>query len=327
VVELLLCAGLAQSPAWSPHDRRAWGFLIEHAASIHPQPGYLRIIDESRDWDSRMRTLFAERLGLGVAVWHLWRQFKVIHIADAAPFISRALLEPTNPYYGKQLRLTGAHGELRPDFLCLTGSSEAVLAESKGAFGAPSAISAAEKRKAKDQLNNVQPVGVNLRASENRLAFATNLRIASEQVNSDATDTGVYVGDPDGNDHALNIRASADEIVIDAYSKLFIFLGFGWLAHLLRRGVRPISIGLEEEDRLSVHQEQLVMFQRLLGYQLGLPVSLVKTLLEEPADGVASRVTNILERSPLLSRSREPGRLDQDQDLLIFPNGLIGTFG
>lgn len=325
VAELLLCAGLAQSPAWSPHDRRAWGFLIEHATSIHPQPGHLRIIDESSGWDSRLRTLFAERLGLGFTVWHLWRRFKVIHIADAAPFLSRALLDPTNPYYGKKLRLTGVHGELRPDFLCLTGSSEAVLAESKGAFGAPSAISAAEKAKAKNQLNNVEPIGVSLRSSENRLAFATNLRTASEHVNSTSKDTGVYVEDPDGNAQPLNFRVSADEIVIDAYAKILIFLGFGWLAHLLRRDIRPLLGELEAEETLVIYQEHFVLLRQLLGYQFGLPVALMRALLNEPAEGVALRVANVLERSALFGRSSEPGHPDRDQDVLIFPNGLIGT--
>ena len=327
VRDLLLCAGLALSPATSIDDRAAWAFLVEHAGSIHPRPGRLRIVDESKHWDARIQTLFSERLGAGLTVWHLWRQFGVVHIADVAPFLSRAIADPSNPFHGKQVRLLNTHGQLRPDFICLTRSLDAVLAESKGSFGAPGVFNAAVRTKAKNQLNNLQPVGVSLRADENRLAFGTNLRRTSESVQSEHKDTGVYVDDPDGDERPLNFDAAADEVVIHAYSKLLQFLGLGFEAYLLRRGIRPLLRNPDERNVIEVRQEPVLVLQDLFGFRFGLPVSLAEGLFNEPERGVAERVGKVLEASTILRQldrqSREPG--GASEDLFVLPNGLVAV--
>jgi hypothetical protein len=330
--DLLLCSGLAQSPAWSVHDRRAWAFLIEHSASFEPRAGILRIVDESQEWDARIRTLFAERIGLGFTVWHLWRVFGVVHVADAAPFISKALLDPSSPYHTQQLSITGPYGDMRPDFLCLTDKLEAVLAESKGALGPPSAISANEKLKAKQQLMNVTPIGVKLRPFENRLAFATNLRMASDKCSSTATDTGVYVEDPEADPSALTFDASPDEIVINAYSKILHFLGNDFLAYMLRRGVRPLLSEITDaapdtSDYIETIQgERILILRQAFGHRFGLPLRAATALFNGTLAGVANRIADVLAESPLVQSATR--RIEQGESVdigrFVLPNGLVG---
>ena len=103
--QLLLCAGISQAPSSAPGDLTAWGFLIEHHNSFVLHQGTLRAVDSAAVWDSRAKGLFAERIGVGLAAWLLWRDFGVVHLADAPLFIARTLLNPVSPYHRVGLRL------------------------------------------------------------------------------------------------------------------------------------------------------------------------------------------------------------------------------
>lgn len=314
--DVLLCAGLAQSPATSPADLRAWGFLVEHAGSLLARPGRLRAVDEVGNWDTRIKGLFAERIGMGLAAWLLWREFGVTHIADAGPFLSTVLLDPTSPYHRRGLKLLGAYGEMRPDFFCLTRGSEVVIAESKGAVGAPSAISAKEKAKAKQQVTNVDPVGVSMRAQEGRLVFVSNLRLAADSVRNSGTDTGVRVEDPH-DEGTLQVPLAADRLVVHAYCKVFQFLGLGFLGFLLRRDVRPLLP--RELPSETFDGEQLVVLAKLFGLRFGLLGAVAKTVLNEAELGVTARVGRALDDSRLLRAVHERPY----EGLFLLPNGVF----
>jgi len=314
--DVLLCAGLAMAPSTSPADTSAWGFLIEHAGSIADRNGRLRVVDAATDWDSRAKGLFAERMGLGLALWLLWRRFQVVHVADAAPFIATVLQDPTSPYHGSGLHLIGTNGAVRPDFFCLTGGSEVVVAESKGAIGPPSAVSSAEKQKAKQQTQNVQPIGVPLRVSENRLVFATTLRTASETARANK-DTGVHVEDPEGADEPVPIRVSADAIVVNAYSKVLQLAGLGLVALSLQRGHHPLMP--PQVPTLEFEGESLVLLGSAFGMHLTILTSVAKSLLNEPFEGVAARVSRALHESRLAMSSGER----TPEAALVLPNGVV----
>ncbi|MCB9570875.1 MAG: hypothetical protein H6709_02160 [Kofleriaceae bacterium] len=307
---------------------RAWGFLVEHWASFRAQPGRLRVVDEAEGWDSRVRGLFAERIGMGVAAWLLWRDFGVVHIADAGPFLSDVLLDPSSSYHRRRLELLGKYGELRPDYFCLTSANEAVIAEAKGALGPPSSIPLAERLKAKQQVRNVEPVGVSVRPTEGRLVFATNLRKASDVLRGSGTDSGVYVGDPDDHEpDAIRIPVKPDRLVIHAYSKVLQFVGLGALGFFLRRGVRPLLP--PEAPTETIEGEKLIVLAQAPGLRLGLFESVAKQVLNGSEDGLAERVGGALAESRLLSIAAEHGGAVERRrrELFVLPNGFFASSG
>jgi len=324
--DLLLCVGLATSPATVPTDTAAWGFLIEHAQSFRPSSGQLRAIDAAGGWDSRMKGLFAERLGMGASAWLLWRRFDVVHIADAGPFIGRALQNPSNPFHGRGLRslgLYGKNGGYKPDYFCLTTGSDAVVAESKGAVGPPSAVSRAERTKTKEQVRNVEPTGVGVRQDLGRLAFSTNVRLESDRVQRGA-DSGVVVEDPEGEEKAVPVPLTADELVLHSYCKTFQFFGLGHVAHALRAGLRPLlDVHLAGEIAESFADEPVVFFTASGGTRLGLTLGICKALLVDGLHDLAERVETIRRRSPLLLESE---RYSSDA-LTVLPNGVVVHWG
>jgi len=296
--------------------------LIEHWRSFRALPGWLRIADEAAEWDARMRGLFAERCSMGLATWLLWRDFGVVHVADAGPFLSDVLLDPSSPYHGRHLELLGKHGELRPDFFCLTSSMEVVVAEVKGAVGAPSAIPASEKVKAKQQVRNVDPVGLPIRATEGRLVFATNLRLASDVTRGPGTDSGVYIEDPDDHESgAIRVPLNADRVVVHAYSKVLQFLGLGIVGYLLRRGDRPLLPA--EPPSETVEGEPLLVLAEASGLRLGLLATVAKAVLHGPENGTAERVGRALAESRMVRMAAER----QGQELLLLPNGFFALSG
>lgn len=326
VRDLLLCVGLATSPATVPMDNAAWGFLIEHAQSLRPSSGQLRAIDAAGGWDSRVKGLFAERVGMGASAWLLWRRFNVVHLADAGPFIGRALQDPSNPYHGlglQSLGLYGKNGGYKPDYFCLTAGFDAVVAESKGAIGPPSAVSRAERMKAKEQVRNVEPTGVGIRQDLGRLAFSTNVRLESDRVRSGA-DSGVEVEDPDGEENAVSVPLSADELVLHSYCKVFQFFGLGHISHAVRAGLRPLlDVDLAVELAEPIADEPVVFFSVSGGARLGLTLGICKALLVEDVHGLAERVEAIRHGSPLLLESEGYS----SETLTVLPNGVVVLWG
>lgn len=79
------------------------GFLLEHIESLRASSGKLRIKGDCIHWEDRVRTIFAERFGLGLTGWLLWNSYDVLHIADAGPFIAKTINDPSSPYHKKIL--------------------------------------------------------------------------------------------------------------------------------------------------------------------------------------------------------------------------------
>lgn len=326
--DLFLCAALATSPAEDPADLSAWGFLFEHHRSLAPSAGPLRVSERSRIWDTRGKGLFAERIGMGMAAWLLWRHFGVVHLADAGPFIGRAETDPASPYFGKGLKslgLYGKHGGYKPDFFCLTDTAEALIAESKGAIGPPSAISSKERAKAKLQVRNVDPVGITLRPTLNRLTFATTLRLADETPRQ-GTDSRITVEDPDGADDALKVPISPDEVVIQSYSKVLNLVGLGLVGIALRAGIRPLlEMPVDSDNVVELEGERIIRIGQVAGIDIGIQEDTAKAIFNESSEDIAGRVGRTLERSRLIRLAREG---NAKHDSLVLPNGvIIGRFG
>jgi len=323
--DLLLCVGLATSPANAPTDLAAWGFLIEHAQSLRPSFGQLRAVDAVDGWDSRIKGLFAERMGMGTCAWLLWRRFNVVHIADAGPFIGRALQDPSNPFHRRGLQSLGLHGKnggYKPDYFCLTHDSEAVIAESKGAIGPPSAVSRNERAKAKDQVQNVEPTGIRVRQSLGRLTFSMNIRLENDRVRHGA-DTSIDVEDPKGEDDAAPIPLSSDELVLHSYCKVLQFFGLGFLAHALRAGLHPLmNIDLAGEFVETIANEKVVFLTGLGGVRLGLHFGICKELFIGGVDGLAERVESARNEASLLLEAEH----FSSDEVTVLPNGVVALW-
>jgi len=314
--DLLFAAGLMTSSATNPNELSAWGFLVEHATSIAPNRGMLRVVDAARTWESRTKGLFSERLAMGVAALLLWRSFNVVHIADLAPFLGVAIQQRGSAFDRVSAQFLGLHGELRPDFICLTPQLEAVLAESKGAIGPPAAVKKVARDRAKRQLQNVAPRGVPLRQTEGRLTFASTFRAESETCRP-AQDTGAAVVDPPDGDDVLSVPVTADDITIHAYSKVLNFVGLGRAGMFLRRGWRPLL--REPSVPFEFAGERMVLLAQIGDLQLGMIQGVATGLLNGAYEGVAMRVQEELKQSPLAR-----GEVDDVPGLrLALPNGLV----
>jgi len=325
--ELLLATGLAASPATLPTQFGEWGFLFEHAESLRPGPGQLRLVARAATWDSHVKGLFSDRFGMGIAAWLLWKWFDVVHVADAAAFIGRAMADPQNPYYGRgltSLGLYGSSGRYKPDFFCLTSQNEAIIAESKAAIGPPSAVSVTERTKGKEQTRNVSPVGVRVRAGCGRVVFATNLRLENDRVRAGA-DTGVHIEDPEGSHDPLPVSVTADEIVIASYARLFDLCGLDPIGWALTAGFRPlVDSHAVQESSVDVEGEPVWFFGRVWGLRIGLLTRVAKPLLTASTDGIAARIREACLSSPILQRrARRQHEVPDRRRAIVLPNGTV----
>lgn len=315
--DAFLCAGILMSPAIYNGGPRAWAFFLEHAESLRSSSGVLRVKSDCLYWEERVRTIFSERFGLGLAGWLLWNSYDVLHIADAGPFIAKAISDPASPYNKKSLTSLGLYGQnggLKPDLLCLTRSGECVIAESKGAIGPPSKLSSA-KKKGKKQVENVRPNGVSVRKNGGRLVFATNLRHEGENPQP-TKDSSITVVDPTDSGDALDIEVSADEITLHSYCKLLSFCGMSPLAKALLRG-SSINGELELRQRY-IELGDIKVFPLLIrsGQFIGLEAGVAKVLFQNPK--------NIFEATrEALMRNNDRANTISDEQVLIFPNGVV----
>lgn len=295
--DLLFCCGVGLAPSTSPNNRAAWGFMVEHLDSFAAGTDVLRLVDEARNWDPRITTLFAERLGIGATLWLLWNNFDVVHIADAGPFIGHAL-KKHGPYKG--LLLTPS-GKLKPDLFCLSPTGEVVIAESKGAVGPPSAVSASTRKKAKDQVKSVKPSGISVRKMEGRLTFSTTIRYENENAR-ETKDTSTFVQDPDGNDDALNVPLNPDQLTLHSYLKFLNFMG-----------VNVFLLRFELLDGEEIDGRKILF----LGSFLGLRIGILEKVLSElygPTQGLHQRISEALADAKL-SEVQSEG--------FVLPNGII----
>ena len=320
--DLLLAGGLLLSPAVAWTQASAWGFFIEHLESLSPVAGRLRLVDEAAFWDFRLRQLFAERVAVALAGLAAWRHLGVLHIADAAPFLIGPHLDPASPYYRVQLHRLATADELKPDFLCLDRRQEAIVLESKGTVGAPSALKA-EKKRGKDQVSAVTVSGVSLRSDGGRLVAATNLRYVGEKVRR-GKDSTCEVVDPAKRDNdAWVLEATPDRIVVHAYAKVFSWLGLASTALALIRGRRPaVAADALLDERRQIGQLSLIQLAHQGDWFVALPEDIARRLLLEPIEGLFADTAPMLDAFAAVS----PDALQPHPHLTSFSNGLVVGF-
>ena len=313
--DAFLCSALMMSPATYNGGPRAWGFFLEHVESLRPSSGRLRLNPDVVHWDERSRVVFAERFALGLAGWMLWNTYGVLHIADAGPFISKRINDPSCPYHRTGLRslgLYGKNGGYKPDLFCLTHRGECVVAESKGAIGPPSKLTG-DKKKGKEQVSNVEPLGVGLRQDAGQLVFATNLRHAGENPWPDK-DSCITIVDPDNVHESFKIEISPDEIVLHSYCKLFAFCGLQRLAWLLLRGVPLEMPEALHSDPVEIRGYKILPLLRTSRHLIGLEATVVSAIFRN-REGVAFEISDILSDLQL-------DRVHSTETVLLLPNGI-----
>lgn len=315
--DAFLCAGILMSPAVYNGGPRSWAFFLEHAESLRSSSGAMRLKEDSRHWDERVRTIFSERFGLGLAGWLLWKSYDVLHIADAGPFISRIISDPSSPFNKTgltSLGLYGKNGGFKPDLFCLSHSGECVIAESKGAIGPPSKLTTA-KKKGKKQVENVKPVGINLRSDGGRLVLATNLRHEGENPRP-TKGSCISVVDPSEAAEPLEVKVSADEITLHSYCKLLSFCGLQHIALRLLRGKKFDFPQSTHDQLVEIGGHQVYPLLNRGQEMIGLEARVAETLFcNEPGLFLATR--------EFLPRLDNRNNFSSTNETLILPNGIV----
>ncbi|MGE5410177.1 MAG: hypothetical protein ACM3MI_04390 [Clostridiales bacterium] len=230
--DAFFCAGYLTTPVTEFNSYRIWGFLIEHLESISRTNRFMRISEDLKRVDERIRTIFVERFAVGLTGWMLWKRYNITHIADAGYFINKKAINPNSAYNNIGLGFIRNGSTIKPDFFCLTNLSECVIAESKGGIGAPSVINP-DLDKGKQQVSNVIPTGVSLRNVANRLVFGSYFRYENVKVNR-GKDSGMIIRDPTDHNPMLEIPVSEKELILISYLKLFNFCGLGEISKTLK---------------------------------------------------------------------------------------------
>lgn len=316
--DLFFCAGLLSTPSTSGR-LKSWGFFMEHADSLRESSGHLRVISEAEKWDSRIKGLFSERLAIGISGWLLWNKYNVTHIADAERFIGKELQNEHSPYDGsklKKLNLYGKNGGYKPDFFCLSSQDECVIAESKGKINVPSTIN---KDKAKKQVKNVTPKGIDLRSDNNRLAFASHFRREDESVNKDS---GTTVVDPEEDNESIAIPVDSDTQVLQAYVKLLNFCGLDNFSRVLN--ARNHQIFSEDIiDELSLEFKNTHIFPLLYIRQdsgvIGIVTPVAKEIFLETDGSLTARINEKLDNVEFIRKEHGSSQ----ERYLLLPNGIF----
>lgn len=314
--DAFLCSGILMSPSVYNGGPQAWGFFLEHIDSLRASSGLLRIQANCIYWEERVRTIFAERFALGLSGWLLWKSYDVLHIADAGPFISKTLNDPSSPYHRKSLQslqLYGANGGYKPDLFCLTNRGECVIAESKGAIGPPSKLISA-KKKGKNQVSNVNPVGVPIRSDGGRLVFASNFRHEGENPRV-GKESCITVVDPEENNEVFNVQVTEDEIVTHSYCKILSLCGHIHLANHLLKGRSIESDHIMEQQIIEIGGRKILPLLQRKGQIIGIQKNIAQILFQNKK-GLAKRINNRLKELEISS-------LKSNDSFLILPNGII----
>lgn len=234
--DALLWGGILSTSATSPNAPSAWGFLLEHSLSLaqpnvprHQVP-HVRVTADAKNWDPRLRAAFSERIALGMCGLILSKYHNIVHFTDVRQFINAKQIE-SGPYSGLSLRQRRGKTKV-PDFFCLDGNGEAVIAEAKGTIGTKSTLAPMMKKAKTKQLPAVAPRQVALRSKAGRIAVGTRLRIEGEACRSTTDDSTVQLLDPDGSD-PLMVDVSPDQLIRASYQRCFMFFGRPELAAAL----------------------------------------------------------------------------------------------
>lgn len=234
LLQLLLEAGVALTPAVEFAASAAWFPVFRYADAFAPAHGELRIVPEAADWEASWVQSLAEDLGVGVAV-HLARSIMgVDHFADVLPLLRRGKLTYATPPVDPK------HPWIRPDFLGELPSGEVILLEAKGVAGTRSKLTP-QLAKGERQVDNVELVAQAPRKQGcERMVIGTHFCIDGKHNKSKTTTvlrdpprpSSDRFNDPEGSDLAIRV----------SYAKAFQFANRPRLAWNLVAGI-PVELG------------------------------------------------------------------------------------
>jgi hypothetical protein len=235
---ILIEAGIALTPATSVLDPRSWFALYRYGADFAGTAPQLHLYPGAAQKDPRHTGVCAEEVSTGITCFVLHEHLALEHIADVFPLIRNGNISYVNAQLGK-----------RPDYFCLDNANEAVLAESKGAVGTKSSIKGRIYPEGWDQVQNVQPVNHQLRASCGRVVLGTNICIDGKHTRSDTT---TILKDPVG-ERGPDAPGESDFPIRLSYAKALRFAGDEVLAdRLLLRQPLPARAPPMDDQLLNV---------------------------------------------------------------------------
>jgi hypothetical protein len=303
--DLLFLAGVLGQPLLDWGALSAWAFMLKHYNSFGPEESLL-VTDSVVDWDPREKGLFSEGVGLGFAGIGLMLDHGVVHVDHAEHYINEVIDDPVSPYDGKTLKSLGINGSRTPDFFCIDHVGRALICESKGRIGAPG-VAAAAVKSGKEQVANVQPVGVPL-APAARIVFGTNLRHSGESVKRGS---GVLASDPPSEPEPLQVPVDRGDLVKRSYARFFEFAGRADLAWSVR-SQRPLALRQEMESR-GLGDKPLLL-GTVFGCSVLVDSGVLVALLGSTNDELYDSVTASLEAGN--------SRWSSDSEYLHLPNGV-----
>jgi hypothetical protein len=230
IAQLLLETGVALTPAKSLYSPSAWFALFRYADAFAAKSTSLRLVAGAENWESRITSMLAEELGVGVAI-HLARSvLGVVHVADFEPLLSAGEFTFVSP------PVSAENPEARPDYLGILPNGQGIVFEAKGAVGAPG-VTTKPLKKAKIQVRNVSFVRRVARTfggvvSADRIAIATNFCI--EGVNNRSETTSVLLDPPAPRRGPAEETGDGDDMGLRlSYAKAFNFADAPVAAHAL----------------------------------------------------------------------------------------------
>jgi hypothetical protein len=188
-----------------------------------------------------------------------------------------------------------------------------VIAESKGAIGYPSKLTS-DKKKGKEQVQNVNPHGATVRADGGRLVLATNLRHEAENPRFDK-DSCITVVDPESGDNAINVKVTPDEITLHSYCKLLSLCGLTAVGNRLLKGDSFEMERVLDQQLVEIGGQKIFPLLHRNSQTLGIDANIANILFRN-GDGLAIEINENIKRLEISS-------IYSDDTVLKLPNGVI----
>jgi len=247
---ILLETGIAQTPATSRLDPRAWYAIFRYGIEFAQRTQELRFRSDTHNKDPRLKAIAAEEISTGITCYILREHFNIRDICDAYDCIESGDIEYVNIL-----------SEKRPDYFCIGNEGNALIAESKGAIGTRCAVVSAVESEGIEQVRNVRPTKIPLRMNCGRVVIGTHFCVEDMHTRSKTT---TLIKDPDGDIGPDKDQNSPNWPTYLAYAKAFRFCGQDILADIFLASRRR---GMPQELRLEEHLE---LYGDIRYYPLGL---------------------------------------------------------